>query len=826
MVKNYIKIAWRILLRQKYFSLINILGLAVGMAACLLIVQYLSFELSYDNFYSNGSRIYRIKHQNYSQGNLIENMPKTYSAVGPAMKKEFPEVQDMARVSPGEGLVISQQPGGSMIAFNEHNLYFVDASFLKIFSFPMMEGSVNSLANENSVVITEKTAEKYFPNQDALGKTLKIQQQVSGTDITATVTGVCKDVPANSHLQFDFLVSYNLKDGDWVYPDSYTYVLLSPNTKAKALEAKLPAFVKKYTSLSSDKTNSSFTQGKSNLSNISLSLQPLRDIHLYSNLSQEISIGGNGKLVWFLGVIAVLILLIAYINYLNLSTGKIIERAKEVGIRKVMGSQRIQLIKQFLFESLLVNIFGFVAAIVIVLLCMPWFSTICGVDLHFTLWNDFSFILGFIGCLVLGVALSALYPALVLSNYKPIEILKGKFSNSTKSIALRKGLVVFQFVATITFMVGTMVVYQQVNYMRSEENKAMDMNQTLVVVAPQNVRASDQDNADYAYKDSVFQTEILRNPSIKDISSSSSIPGQNIGFIMSYTSHAQTANEKSLRLSTMEIGSRFIDQFKIKLVAGKTLANDSWDRKTPAMMLNVAAVASLGFKDAKDAIGKLVETRNGRGKRFQNEVVGVIQNFHQNSLKEAFSPIVFRLSDPNSTTHYEIKLAANNLPATIAQIGKTFKKVYPASGFEYFFLDDFFNEQYKVEQHFGEVFSLFAGFAIFVACLGLFGLTLITITQRIKEIGIRKVLGATIPDLLLLISKDFIGLIFIANIIALPLSFWGGYTWLQGYAFRISLNGWYFIIPMVAVLLIALLTVSYQAVKAALANPITALRSE
>jgi putative ABC transport system permease protein len=822
MISNYFKIAWRILIRQKLFSLINIMGLAVGMAACLLIVQYISFELSYDNFHKDGGNIYRIKHQSYSQGNLTENMPKTYSAVGPALKSGFPEVLEFTRVSKFDGLVTSQQPNGSLIAFNEGRVYQADASFLRLFSFPMIEGGTAALNDPNTVVISESTAKKYFPGQNAIGKTIRVQQQSSGTDIKAMVTGICKDVPANSHLQFDFVLSGDAKAGDWVYPDSYTYVLLSQQTNPKTFETKLPAFIKK-SAVQNGQNAASPTQGKTNINSIALSLQPLRDIHLYSNLSNEISNGGNGNLVWYLGLIAVLILLIAYINYINLSTAKVIERAKEVGIRKVLGSQRAQLIKQFLFESLLLNIISVAVAIFIVLLCMPWFSALCGVQIGFTLWKDPYFAFGFIGLLIGGILLSALYPALILSNYKPVQILKGKFINNTQGISLRKALVVFQFVATIAFTMGTLVVYRQVNFMKAN-NMGMDMKQTLVVLAPQNVRATDQDAANFTVKDSVFQTELARDPRIKSITSSSSIPGQSIDYIMSYTRHTQ-AGEKSLRLSTLEIGNRYLNQFKVNVVAGEKITASTNFSKSP-MMLNEAAVVSLGFKNAHDAIGKFIETKNGRGRVFENEVVGVIQNFHQTSLKDDYTPLVVRAIDPSSVSHYEVKFNSNNLPQTITQIEKTYKNIFPEAAFQYFFLDEFFDQQYKVEQHFGQVFSLFSGFAIFVACLGLFGLTLITITQRVKEIGIRKVLGASVQNILLLISKDFAGLILIANAIALPLAYWGCYKWLQNYKFRIDFSAWFFITPMVMVFLIAILTVSYQSIKAALANPVRSLRSE
>ncbi|MBD1394233.1 ABC transporter permease [Mucilaginibacter glaciei] len=819
MINNYLKIAWRILLRQKLFSMINIFGLVIGMVACLLIVQYISFELSYDKFHADAANIYRIRHQSHSEGSLTENLPKTYSAVGPALQADFAEVQQQTRVSKLVGQVSAQQPDGSIKAFNEQHLYAVEASFLKMFSFPMVDGTAAALNNPNAIVITQTTANKYFPNQSAIGKTLKIQQQVSGTDITATVTGVCDDVPANSHLQFDFLVAQDRKAGDWVYPDSYTYIKLSPNTDQKTFEAKLPAFVKKH---GDDKASkSSFTQGKTNVEDIAFTLQPLTRIHLYSNLTDEISTAGNGNMVWYLGLIAALILVIAYINYVNLSTAKVIERAKEVGIRKVLGSQRKQLIIQFLFESLLLNIISIVMAVVVVVLAMPWFSALCGVKMQFTLWKDYTYVLGFVACLASGVLLSAFYPALILSNYKPVQILKGKFQNTAQSFSLRKSLVVFQFAATITFMIGTMVVYRQVNFMK-DANKGMDMKQTLIVVAPQNVRATDADAINFMHQDSVFQTELMRSPRVFGVTSSSSIPGETINYIMSYTRPLQ---DKGIRLPTLEIGSQFLKQFKVQLIAGENISATVNYIKQP-MMLNEAAVVSLGFKNANDAIGKIIQTKNGRGKVFENEVVGVVKNFHQTSLKDAFTPTVFRLIDPSSVTHYELKVNTADLQATLAAINNTYKSVFAGSAFDYFFLDEFFDNQYQTEQHFGKVFSLFSGFAVFVACLGLFGLTLITINQRIKEIGIRKILGASVQNILVLIAKDFVALIVIANIIALPLAYWGSHQWLQNYQFRIGFSIWFFVLPMLSVCLIAVTTISFQAIKAAIANPVKSLRTE
>jgi putative ABC transport system permease protein len=412
----------------------------------------------------------------------------------------------------------------------------------------------------------------------------------------------------------------------------------------------------------------------------------------------------------------------------------------------------------------------------------------------------------------------------VLSAYRPAQILKGSFQNTGKGLWLRKTLVVFQFTATAALMAGTLIVYRQVNYMVTA-NKGMDMKQTLIVVAPKNIRATNEDNAIYARKDTLFRAEVMRNPGVQRITTSSSIPGQSIGFILSYTSHANGV-AKTLRLPNMEMGSGFISQLKLQILAGDSIPPDAYIRRKPVLLLNEAAAAALGFRSPQDAVGKFIENKNGSGRLFQNEIIGVTRNFHQSSLKDPFTPIVFHLSDPNSTEDFEVKVNSGNLPQTIAAIEKTYKSVYPASAFEYFFLDDYFNRQYKTEQHFGQVFSLFAGFAIFVACMGLFGLTLLTINQRVKEIGIRKVLGASVPNIFKLIVRDFAVLIVIANGIALPLAYAGGYEWLQGYSFRTSLSWWLFALPLVAVFAIAFLTISHQVIKAALANPVKCLRTE
>lgn len=825
MLKNYLKVAWRVILRQRVFSAINIAGLAIGIAACLLITQYIAFELSYDNFQKNGDHIYRIRHRQYTSGNLVEDLPKTFSAVGPSLKKEFPEVIATTRIEPFDGLVTAERKDGSTEAFNEHGIYRVDPAFLSMFTFPMVAGSIDALKGPNSVVITEATAEKYFPGQDPIGKPIRIQRESESIDITGTITGVCKDVPANSQLQFNFLLSLDPTYLDWVYADYYTYIQLSPQTDAKTFESKLPAFIGRNATLSNNGAKASATQGQTNLANVLLTLQPLRSIHLYSNLSQEISNGGNGTLVWSLGIVALLILTIAYVNYINLSVAKIIERAREVGIRKVLGSLRRQLVAQFLFESLLLNFISFLLAIGIVFLSLPAFRKLCGVDLSFDIFNHALIAIGLFVILLLGIIASALYPALMLSNYKPILILKGKFLNTIRGIALRKTLVVFQFVVTITCMIGAMVIYQQVRYMKNA-NKSLAMDQTLVVVAPQNVRSTDAESQAFATKDSAFQTELLRDPHIKNVSAGNNIPGQHIGFIMAYENPLQTNGHAPLKIPTLQIGYSLIDQFNLKVVAGRQFS-PLLPTDGVAVMLNESAVYALGFKNPQDAIGKYVDNRNGRGRLIQNKIIGVIQNFHQTSLKDAYSPTIFRLVDPTGAGYYMVRLASmGNLPDMIDQIKRTYTSFFPNTAFEYFFLDEFFDRQYKAEQSFGQVFGLFTVLAIITASLGLFGLSLITIARRIKEIGIRKVLGASLLNILFLISRDFLWLIIVSFIIASPLAYWGGYKWLENYQFRIHFNLWFFVIPLFLILMITLMTLTIQSLRAALTNPTKTLRTE
>jgi len=782
----------------------------------------MGFELSFDNFHKKGDRIFRVVTENNLQGGRVEKLPKTYSAVGPTVKANLPEVEQQTRVAKLEGLVSHKQKDGTTIAFNEHNIYSVDPSFLTIFSFPMISGGAEALKLPGSIVITQSIANRYFPDQNPIGQSIRIQQQESGTDYFVTVTGVCSDVPGNSHLQFDFLVSSDLKGGDWTYADYYTYLLLAPHANLRAFENRLYDFTNKIkTGL---KQNNSPTMGKSNLSSIRFYLQPLKKIHLYSNLSQEIGVSGNSKLVWGLGVVAFVILLLAYLNYVNLVTAKAIDRAKEVGLRAILGSGRKQLILQFVFESLFVNIIAFCLAVVLSIIAWPGFISLCGVPISFSLWDYHLLGLCFVFTMIIGTVVSSLYPALILTSHRAAAILKGKLHFSNRSVMFRKGLVAFQFMATVFFLMVTFIVYKQLKFMK-DAHSGMDISQTLVVPAPTNVRSTQADAELFASRDSLFLTEALRNPQIQSISASSTIPGEYNNYIMSYKNRSLTDDSKGIRLATFEIQSNFLKQFNCKVIAGEPFSEIQQSDKAP-MLLNEASVAALGFKSPKDAVGGIVETRNGQGRIFENEVIGVVADFHQTSLRDNYTPTIFRLLDPSSVKYYELKISTTDLNKTIEYLNNTYRSTFPAAAFEYFFLDEYFNRQYKEEQQFGKVFSLLAGCAIFIASLGLFGLTLITIRQRIKEVAIRKVLGASIINILALLYKDFLQLIIVATIVALPLAYLEGNNWLANYQFKAKLGVEVFTLPVLIVFVLAMATISFQIVKTAVINPVRSLKTE
>lgn len=809
MLRNYFTVTCRNLWKNKAFSCINISGLALGMSACLVILQYAGFELSYDTFHTQVDRIYRVRMDVSVDGNLQISIPKNANAAGLALKTDFPEIEETVRIFPIDGTIAVKRDN---TVFNEKGIYFVDPSFLRVFSYPLLKGdAATALSEPNTVVITAAAASKYFHTEDPIGKRLVLRE--GPMDIPVIVRGVMADVPENSHLDFDFLVSHatlvsawgeQRANKSWGEAVFYTYILLKPAANIKAVEAKFPAFIARYHKLPANVQ-------------VTYHTQPLKSIHLHSDLVQEAKVNGSSKEVYFLLLIALFVMMIAWFNYINLSTARSIERAKEVGIRKVVGASRLQVFRQFIFESLLYNVLAIILALTILQLSQPLIIALTGKPLTF--WSN-TWLLLAIGVFFLGGAvISAIYPGLVLSAFRPIRVLKGKFTSSATGNRLRKGFTVMQFAACITLIIGTLTVYEQLSYMRNKD-LGMNINQTLVLNNPDVVDST------FASRLQFFKNELAKHPGVKYVVSSTSIPGKTDNILKGGLMLAGSAKEAGSTHYGFQVDHHFMDAYEIKLLAGRNFSEDFGTDKE-GMIVNQAALKVLGISMPDEAIGKKVAT----GWTNEKTIIGVVNDFHQKSLKSTHDPIVFVLDNSGKWGYYSVKLditdpSKNSLPEVVAAIQNVWNQAFPGNPFDYFFADAYFDEQYKSDKRFGKVFALFACLAIFVACLGLFGLVTFTITQKTKEIGVRKVLGASLPDIVYLLSRDFMQLVLIANLIAWPISYWVMKKWLQNYAFQIDMQAWLFLLPSLLVIAIALITIIIQVVKAARANPVKALKYE
>lgn len=835
MLKGYFKTAWRNLVRNKIYSIINIFGLALGMAACFFIFQYVAFESSYDRFHANAPNIYRVP-ISYSGsfadgGTSVTNHP----ALGPAMKRDFPEVIDYVRMldvalfTKSNYLAYEEEGTKGVKTFYENNAYFVDPSFFNVFSFPLIRGDKHTCLKEpNAVVISESVAKRYFGNKDPLNKTLT----VIGSFPTK-VTGVFADPPENSHIKFSVLFpaanisSENDLNTNWAWPEWYTYVLLAPGTDTKKLEAKFPAFVDKY--LGNIQKELNFGS--------SFHLQPLTGIHLTSHFNKEAEINGSEKEVFFLSVIGVFILLIAWTNYINLSTAKSMERAKEVGIRKVSGAMKKQLVTQFLLESFIINLVALIVSIIIIIESVPWFNRFIGKNIsegfftrgmgsHPSFWL-YSFVTFLLGALLVGA-----YPAFILSSFNPARVLKGLVIKSNINLSLRRALLSFQFFLSIMLIAATLVVFDQLNFMRSGD-LGYKTNQTLVIKLPAMFDSTSQSKLKY------FKHEALRIPPVLNATYTSEVPGR---YISLHNTIRKSSQDKQNTFGTyiMSIDQDFLNTYHIPLAEGNdfSVADSSgiYFKFLPGLhgqdgrlkvLINEALAKGLGFKSAKEAVNQKVVLSLG-GAEFLLSIKGVAKNFHQRSLKETYDPILFLYPNYSDQSGNYVSVSVNtaDINKNLSGIEALFKKTFPGKPFESFFLDDYFNNQYQGDQRLGNVFGLFASLAIVVACLGLIGLSAFVIKLRTKEIGIRKVLGASVSTVLLLVSKDFIKLVCLAAVIAVPAIYWAANEWLKSYAFHIKLSWLMFMLPPLVLLLIVLLTVCLQSLKAAMANPIKALRTE
>jgi putative ABC transport system permease protein len=795
MIKNYFKIAWRNLKKNRLYAFVNIIGLTVGIVSCLLIGIYIKSELSYDWFNTNADRIARVT-MDYSFDGKPQKIAVTGTKVGPQFKRVFPQVVDFVRLEKRTTVV-----GYNNQLFEEKNFLYADPSLFKIFSFKLVNGNAGDVLNTtDKIVITRSIAKKYFNTEDAIGKTLKVR------DKNFIVSGIAADAPANSQIQFDFIVSFNNlhaanQPEDWWSANNITYILLKNNEPLQSLSQQITTYMQAV-----NKNELKSTAGQY----LTFHLEPLTSVHLHSNLPDGPEPNGSITYIYIMLVVAVLILIIACVNYVNLSIAQSAGRGAEIGIRKVLGAAKQQLFKQFIGESMLVTAIAVVLAFGIAIFLLPFFNNISGKQFLFNALFD-PFIL--FGLILLGVIIgfaAGAYPALLLSEVKLVKILKSGFS-FTSGQGVRRSLIVFQFIISIFLIISTVIILQQLSFIR---NKDIGYNKSNVLVLP----------IDYKIRP---QIEGLKNvihniPGVQNVAAANSEP-----INVQWGDAIQTKDGKALTVNALPMDEDFIKTMQLKLAAGSdfdhtdVLQMDTTNNKKNfqySFMLNETAARALGWTP-EQAIGKEIS------KNYPGRIKAVVKDFNFKSFHDPIGPLLIFL-DHDQTQALFVRVSGNNTASIIKNIEKIWKERVPSMPFEYKFLDDDYDALYRTEQRTAGVFTTFSVLAIMLACLGLFAITAYAVVQRTKEIGIRKVLGANVSAIILLISKDFLWLVIIATAIASPIGWYVSHQWLQDFAYRISIHWWIFIVAGASCLIVAGLTVSIQALKAALANPVKSLRSE
>jgi putative ABC transport system permease protein len=810
MFKNYFKTAWRNLVKHKTFSFINIAGLSIGISVCFIIMLYVQDELSFDRFNKNADRIVRVAFKaDINGGKIFES--NVMPPVAQVMKNDYPEVEDATRLQrAGAPKVIYKDK-----SFKGDEMAFVDPNFFSIFTLPLIEGNAKTaLQQPNTIIITKALAKKYFGNdpdsyRDAIGKTLNFPDQHA----VLTITGVIDKVPANSHFHFDMFASMtglnSAKSDSWMGSNFFTYLLLEPGYDYKKLEAKLPGMVKKYMGPQIQQSMGiSLDQFITKGNQMGFALQPLTSIHLHSNSNYELSAPGDAMYVYIFGAIAIFMLLIACINFINLSTASASKRAKEVGVRKVIGSGKIQLIKQFLVESGLLVFIALIISFIVIQLILPVFNNISDKNLSFGF--NIKIIAGFIGLGILVSIIAGIYPAFFLSSFKPITVLKGRLTSNNKTFGLRSGLVIFQFFISVGLIIGTIVVWQQMKYI---QNKKLGYDKEQLITIPNSYALGKNEQ--------LYKEDMLRNPHIINATVSSYKPaGPSSGF--NALSYPEGHDNEIMKTQEYHVDEQYIPTLGMTMASGRNFSKD-FSTDSTGMIINESAAKAYGWNDMT-AIGKtIIRENSNRGVNVPYHVIGVVKDFNFKSLHNPITPLLMTL-EPDFGLMFKVKTA--DMAGLLLTMKNEWNKFNTDEPFTYTFMDELYNKTYSAEQKTGTILNIFALLTILVACLGLFGVATYTAEQRTKEIGIRKVLGASVTSVTKMLSKDFIKLVFIACIISFPLSYWAMNKWLQSFAYRINISWWMFVIAGVAALVIALLTVSFQAIKAALQNPVKSLRSE
>ena len=785
MISNYFKIAWRNLWKNKTFSLINILGLALGMACSLLIMLWLQDEVKMDKFHKNGAQLYRVMENQFYSGEVV-TYASTPGILSEHITKDIPEVVMASQMLWEETPVFTVND-----RFEKEKGRYVNGDFLNMFSYDLAEGDARTaLKRPDGVVISKKIADKYFPNHDALGKTMRIDNK---DDVM--VTGILKEIPERSSLKFDFLMSYDrwLKTNQWAKEwgnnGPRCYVMLNKNASLEKVQAKLKGYIK--------------TKNKD--SNVELFLQPYEDVYLYSNYKAGVQDGGRIDYVKMFTIIAIFILVIACINFMNLATARSVKRAKEVGVRKVVGAVRYSLIGQFLGESLLIAFLALVFSIILVLIMLPTFNTLT--EKHLSLdFTDSTFLLILLALtFITGIAAGS-YPALFMSSLRPVVVLKGALKFKPSATFFRKGLVVFQFGLSIILIIGMMVVYRQIEFIQT---KNLGFDRENLIYMPL--------EGDLSTNFRSFKQELATMPGIKSITCSQADPLQ-VGSSTQGVTWKGKDTTKIILFSQNPVSYDYLSTMGIKLKEGRDFSA-AFGTDTSNYIINEEAAKKMGMKNP---VGQELTMWGRKG-----TIIGLVKSFHINSLHENIPPLILNAQrGPENSGQVIVRTQAGQTKEAIASMEKTFKKFNPRFPFEYKFTDQEFANNYKGENVVSKLANYFAFLAIFISCLGLFGLAMFTAEQRTKEIGVRKVLGASVLNITAMLSKDFLKLVLVSAIIAFPLAWYVMSKWLEKYAYRIDIHWWFFLIAGVMAALIALLTVSYQAIKAALMNPMKSLKTE
>jgi putative ABC transport system permease protein len=807
MIKNYFKTALRNLVKNKFYTSINIIGLAVGIATCLLILLYVVDELSYDRYNVNAGRIFRINNE-VKFGDNHFDLAVAPAMMGPTMVTEFPQVEQATRIRWYGSFLVKK--GNENLC--EDKVAYGDSTLFQVFTLPMVQGDTKTaLKDPHSLVITESIAKKYFNSTDVVGKTMLINDTGN-----YRITGVIKDIPVQSHFTFNFFVAMtenpDSRNDSWLSENWNTYILLRQNADVKKLEPQLNALMDRYVGPQlKGVTHMTLDEFHKTGGYVRASLTPLTDIHLHSNKTGELYGNGNIQYVYIFSAIALFILLIACVNFMNLSTARSSNRAKEVGVRKVLGSLRKNLIRQFLTESVLISFIALVFAVAIAGLMLPYFNQLSGKSILVSRLFRPIMLLSLIMLMLVVGLLAGSYPAFFLSAFQPIDVLKGKLAAGFKRSWLRNALVVFQFFISIVLIIGTVVIYNQLNYIRTKDI-GFSRNQVLVI-----------NNAD-ALRDqaTTFRNELLQITGVQNATVTGYLPTNYDRSNDAFFTSTALDPKSAMSMQKWEVDENYIPTLGMKLLQGRNFS-PQFPTDSSGIIINEAAAKFLATKDILNK--KLYNLQDINTKKLNEyHIIGVIKNFNFSSLRDVITPLALRLGKDNG--NISVRVNTSDIPAVISQIKSKWQLMAFGKPFDYSFMDDQFNNLYAAEQKTGQIIIMFATLAIIIACLGLFGLVTYASEQRTKEIGIRKVLGANVSNIVIMIARDFLKLVVIASLVAFPVAWWAMNKWLQDFYYRVNISWWIFLGAGLLAVIVALVTISFHAIKAAIANPAKSLRTE